>query len=139
MMATAAPDAVAVDVSEEAPNAKMLGEQPPGADEENPEEAKEEESSGCGNPLTLLPLLALGAGALFMFVPIVSETERDMSLHGLIVRNPGLVVRETGDAPLDRTFGGGDYAVCEARRDVLEDYFWKGVLGGGKCPRGTRG
>lgn len=74
-MATAAPDAVAVDVPEEAPDAKMLGDQPPVADEENPAE-EEEKGGGCGNPLTLLPLIILGAGALFMFVPLVSGCSR---------------------------------------------------------------
>lgn len=72
-MATSA-DAVAIDVKEEAPDAKMLPNQQPN-DEENPapkgEEGQEEQAKGgCGNPLTLIPLVVLGAGALFMFVPI---------------------------------------------------------------------
>lgn len=73
-MATSA-DAVAIEVKEEAADAKMLPDQP--HDEENPKgEGEEEEpvpSGGCGNPLTLIPLVLLGAGAIFMFVPIALE------------------------------------------------------------------
>ncbi|GMH36884.1 hypothetical protein BSKO_04757 [Bryopsis sp. KO-2023] len=74
-MATSA-EAVTIEVKEEAADAKMLPDKQPN-DEENPkpegEEEEEEEvtaSRGCGNPLTLIPLVLLGVGAVFMFVPI---------------------------------------------------------------------